>query len=227
MNILWVLGAGAGAVVGALVWAGITSMTNLEVGYVAWAIGGLVGLGSYLMGGRGSFAGLSCAVLALMSILLGKALALQVFVKANLRERCLAMCTRDHYQERVKAAAEFAELKSEDDYPRFMIQHEPTRAKVPAQVTAEELDSFKEFNVPVLERLHREKLDFEAWRELAVNTNVQSLMRQAPLLEALFKSLGPIDLLFGFLGIGTAYRIGSGQLKAKGKPAGTGSQGSA
>src|SRR5262249_23589264 len=129
MNILWVLGAGGGAIVGALIWAGIARTTHLEVGYVAWAIGGLVGLGGYWVGGRGSFAGLSCAVIALMSILLGKALALQVFVKANFRDQRLAICTPDLYKKQIKAAAEFAELKSEDEYPKFMVQHQYTNAK--------------------------------------------------------------------------------------------------
>src|SRR5262249_8803605 len=151
----------------------------------AWAIGGLVGLGSYWLGGRGSFAGLSCAVIALMSILLGKALALQVFVKANFRDQRLAICTPDLYKKQIKAAAEFAELKSEDEYPKFMVQHQYTNAKAPAQVTPEDLDRFKEYDAPLLERLQREKLDFDAWRELSADTDVQVLMQKAPLLKAL------------------------------------------
>ena len=47
------VGAFVGAVIGAVIWAVISGATGVEVGYVAWAIGGLVGGGAALCGGRG------------------------------------------------------------------------------------------------------------------------------------------------------------------------------
>ena len=41
----WMLGGFAGAAIGAVVWILVTYYTNAEVGYVAWGVGVLAGLG--------------------------------------------------------------------------------------------------------------------------------------------------------------------------------------
>lgn len=65
------LGA-AGAVLGALVWAGIAALAGVEIGYVAWGVGALVGGGAVLGGARGMPHCVCAAALALAGILGGK-----------------------------------------------------------------------------------------------------------------------------------------------------------
>lgn len=62
-----------GAMLGAAIWAGIAYATNLEIGYVAWAIGGLAGGGMYLgFRNQSTIAGLIASFMALLGIVVGK-----------------------------------------------------------------------------------------------------------------------------------------------------------
>ena len=58
------LGGALGALVGACIWAAVSWATHLEIGWVAWGIGCLVGAGAVAMGGRGKQAAAVCALLA-------------------------------------------------------------------------------------------------------------------------------------------------------------------
>lgn len=78
-----------GGAVGVGLWAGIVALTGYEVGFVAWAVGGLAGLGA-LMGaqGRGSVAiGVIAGAIALASILGGKFISARMWVDAEADER--------------------------------------------------------------------------------------------------------------------------------------------
>ena len=77
MKPLGIVGALIGAVVGALAWGLIAWKLQVEIGYVAWGIGLLVGFLSYAMGGRGMSNGVVCAVVALISMFVGKMLAVR------------------------------------------------------------------------------------------------------------------------------------------------------
>ncbi|MCA9003544.1 MAG: hypothetical protein KDB61_16590, partial [Planctomycetes bacterium] len=76
MEINAVLGAVIGAILGAIVWAAIAAYTGYEIGWVAWGVGGAVGLGAFMMEGRGAMSGIVCGVLAVVAILAGKFMAL-------------------------------------------------------------------------------------------------------------------------------------------------------
>ena len=66
------IGASIGAILGALIWYGIIYFTEYEIGIVAWGIGALVGFGAAVCGGEGLLMGGISALLALLSISLGK-----------------------------------------------------------------------------------------------------------------------------------------------------------
>jgi hypothetical protein len=73
-----------GAMIGAAIWAGIGIATGFEIGYVAWAVGGLAGLGMYLGYREQNFkAGLVAAGMAVGGILAAKVLIF-VFLFASL-----------------------------------------------------------------------------------------------------------------------------------------------
>jgi hypothetical protein len=77
MRIGGIFGAIVGGIAGALVWGLIAKFLNIEVGYVAWAVGLAVGFLSYAMGGRGVANGILCAIVALAAIYGGKVLAIK------------------------------------------------------------------------------------------------------------------------------------------------------
>ena len=72
-----ILAAVGAAIVGALVWKFIAITFGIELGILAWGIGGLVGFAAAQLGSRGDYSAAICAVLALLSILGGKYLIME------------------------------------------------------------------------------------------------------------------------------------------------------
>ncbi len=82
--LLSILGGLAAAVVGALVWAAIAIITNLEVGYVAVGLAFLVSLAVRYLGNGGTVIyGFIGALCSLFGILLGKVFILLWFVSKD------------------------------------------------------------------------------------------------------------------------------------------------
>ncbi len=69
-----VVGGVLGGLVGAVVWATVTFYSQWEIGWIAWGIGGLVGLGVHLGSRRqgGIRFGTTAVTLAIAAVLLGK-----------------------------------------------------------------------------------------------------------------------------------------------------------
>lgn len=68
------VGATVGGLVGAGIWAGVAYQMHVEVGYIAWVVGGLTGLGAAI-GARhhaGILSGMIAVIAAVASILLAK-----------------------------------------------------------------------------------------------------------------------------------------------------------
>lgn len=77
MKPLGILGAVIGGAIGAVAWALIGWKLDAQISYVAWGVGLLVGFLSYAMGGRGVANGVTCAAIALLSMFIGKILAIK------------------------------------------------------------------------------------------------------------------------------------------------------
>lgn len=73
-------------IIGALIWGGITYATGYEVGYLAWGIGGLVGLGVMIGSDEsaGMVSGLIAIALANVSIFAGKMFAVWMLLSSML-----------------------------------------------------------------------------------------------------------------------------------------------
>ncbi len=81
-----IVGGVVGGLVGAAVWGAVTYYSGWEIGWIAWGIGGLVGLGVHL-GGRGhggARLGAIAVVLALAAVLLGKYATVRIELSAFL-----------------------------------------------------------------------------------------------------------------------------------------------
>jgi hypothetical protein len=194
------VGAVGGGVAGAVLWSIVARLTGLEIGYVAWAVGGMVGIGCYSLGGRGQAAGAFCAVVALVSIVAGKALTIQQFVSG--------VGIEGVYQQLLPQAEAFVAIESDEGYPEFMVRNQYTDARRPQDVKEEEVVLFKTFAAPLLEDLGRNKPAFEEWKEKpVVQAYFGEVASNSSVLDILVDSLGPIDLIFALLGVGTAFQI--------------------
>ncbi|MEQ1823568.1 MAG: hypothetical protein ABL949_13740 [Fimbriimonadaceae bacterium] len=205
MKPLSLIGALAGAAVGALAWGAIAWKLNVEVGYVAWGIGLAVGFLSAMLGGRGTSNGAMCAVVALLGIFGGKVLAAKWSIPDLVKDPATISSM---YGEAMKEVDDFKLVKSEGDHAKFMIDHGFTEATDPAQVTSEELADFKDTSLPRLQAWAEKKPTSEEFGELisgAADTNVGWVESS----QAAVQGLGLLDILFAFLGIVTAFRVGA------------------
>jgi hypothetical protein len=103
MNLLkMAIGGAVAGLIGAAIWAAIGYFTGLEIGWIAWGIGMLVGIGVRLVGSQeiayfdktqrrmvrsrvgaeGPLAGMVAAVLAVVSVLAGKYALVHLFLSA-------------------------------------------------------------------------------------------------------------------------------------------------
>ncbi len=80
--IFWIIGGVTGGVVGTIIWLAVAMSTGMELGWIAWAVGGLVGLGVRIPA-RGSEAagpGLTAATIAIGAILSAKIIMIMLIV---------------------------------------------------------------------------------------------------------------------------------------------------
>jgi hypothetical protein len=212
MKPMSVVAAVVGGVVGALIWAAISYFTHREIGYVAWAVGGLVGLASLFAGGAGATNGVICAVIALLSILGGKYVATKAFVGDALVEN-----QRKIHAELMGDARDLAKVQKKDDAAirTFMKSHNYVeKSRKTKDITDEEVDDFRNDSIPMLETMAEEQPTFEAWRKTDhANAILDDMEASLDAGNLVFEDLNAIDLVFGFLGIATAFRIGSGGRK--------------
>lgn len=151
MEINAVLGAVGGAILGAIAWALIAVYSGYEIGWIAWGVGAGVGYGAHLLEGRGRAMGAICAVLAALSILGGKMMVVNHFVNEEVASMTDFQPTRENYEAIKAEAVAFAALGSEQEYPAFMVQYQYTEAATAAEVSQEEVNDFKEWNVEHLQ----------------------------------------------------------------------------
>jgi hypothetical protein len=92
-----IIGGLIGGVVGAALWGGISYFTGYEIGWIAWGVGGLVGLGCALASSEvGPAHGIVAVVITVLSILGGKFLAVELS-KSQVVESYLNQFQDDEY----------------------------------------------------------------------------------------------------------------------------------
>ena len=213
-----IMAAGAAALAGALVWMGIAVVFDYEIGLVAWAIGGLVGFASAVTGARGSAAGAMCAAMALAAIIGGKFLAFQTF-QASLADMMQGeeMWAGDEMQAWFEEVQVDAELYmgldgSESALRQFMLERNYTEGYSVEEITDEEIEAFLDYDAGDLEWIAASAPSFEEWRE-HIQANFSDLSTDISTMDLVVESLGLIDIVFLFLGLSTAYRLGESGLR--------------
>lgn len=204
-----IAGAMGGGVVGAALWAAITSCTNYEIGFIACAVGALVGVGM-MLGARdvqSSMCGVVAAVIAVASIVGAKFAVVQIVVN----------------QQEVK-------LQS-----NFVVTEDLTKMFVADQLVEEYEKSGKTLTWPDGRTVHSAEdpshYPKDLWQDLearwtllhddqkrvyeeATEVKFKTLLKDASATtrDEIFKgSFTFWDVLWFFLAVGSAYKIGSGQ----------------
>lgn len=114
---------------------------------------------------------------------------------------------RDSYEEELNDAAQFTKtVFSDDDLRKFMVNYDYSESYEEKGVTAAEISEFKEYTQPHLEQLYQEQPSLEEWRGNSV-----AAINDISTFDLMIKSLGFMDVLFLFLGVGTAFRLGRGE----------------
>jgi len=210
MNPLSIVGAIVAGIIGALIWGAISFFTGYEIGYVAWGIGFLVGMGVVVTGGGSPMAGIMSAVVALVAILGGKALAVKFEIDKSINE-----VATQSFSEYEQSAAKYAALEEGASYAQFLVDEEWTDAKKAEDVPAGEVEDFELVWVPFLEAITDGSVTSENWLQKSEPGKgfKAATSELVSIPGAVKEGLGLFDLLFGFLGIATAYRVGCGGSK--------------
>ena len=209
LNLAAIAAAAAAALVGAWLWRFTAVNFGYEFGIIAWGIGGAVGFAAASAGSRGVQAGAVCAVLAFGAIVVGKYWAYSAFVD-QFQEAISGVSEfdedmYDYFEEEVEDARLLVNSSGSDDFVRrFMVERGYTDATDPARVSADELTDFREYVEPRLREMAESAPGFEEWQA----SSIEALDQISP-WAMMREDFGILDILFAFLGIGTAFRLGS------------------
>jgi len=211
MPILAIASSLISALVGVLIWAAIAYFANLEVGYVAWGIGLLVGVASAKTGGKGPAMGVVCALLTLLSIFGGKMLATDYIIKKELR----TYMTHELYDEFKFDSDAFQKLPadlSDKDIMQFMQEHnyDYDENGNKRNITSQDLATFKAQNIPSFKSFAEDNPTFEEWQDDCVKYSLD-----VPIYSLVIDDLNLIDIVFALLGVCTAYGLVSTKKEAR------------
>lgn len=185
---------GLAALAGAAVWAAIALLLDHEFGLLAWGIGGAIGAAMLHGGARGTLLAIAAGALALAAIGTGKHLAFQSVVRTEATKVFADFGAAQHagFAEQCKEWQALGPNPDDAKVREFARKHEiefTTRAAFDA-LTGSLMQDFLA-NQPTLDQ----------WRSQLV----EHTAREASFLEFLKAAFHPLDLLFAFLGIVTAY----------------------
>ncbi|MCP4769014.1 MAG: hypothetical protein GY875_22480 [Gammaproteobacteria bacterium] len=206
----WLIAPMAVAVLGALLWYFIAVTFEYEFGWIAWLIGGAIGYAALATGARGIATGVVCGMLVIVSICGGKYMTVASY-QAELAEMMSTplefegIDMQAFYRQEINDARVFATLGDDDASLRyFMVEYEYSEfSKIPL-ITDDELEMFREYTAPRLKDIHLNRPSFDEWRQYSLGT-----IEDLSTFDLMVDSLGLIDFVFFFFGIGTAFRLAS------------------
>ncbi len=201
------------AIFGALLWKFIAVTFEYEFGMIAWLIGGAVGFSAAMIGAKGQASAISCGALVLLAIIAGKYMAIASF-QTELVEAMAETIQYDgtelqeFYEEEMNDAKQFSDAVFDNESLRnFMVEHGYSEYDEQESVTDEEIENFKKYDKARLEQMAYSPPGFDDWKQ----NNLTSRIEDISAFDLVIESLGLIDLLFIFLGVGTAFKLGYGE----------------
>jgi hypothetical protein len=200
------------ALCGALLWYGIAYAFNYELGLIAWGIGGAVGFSAATVGGKGETTGIICGVLVVLSIFGGKYMTAASYQDLFVEQiSALSEDGSDElkavYEQQLAEAKLFVETVTDDQSLReFLVNTGYSEGFESSQVSEEEIRDFKEYSESALLDMVANEPNFEQWRSAAFSTELTEFST----FDLMAADLGLLDIVFVFLGVGTAFRLGRG-----------------
>lgn len=201
-------GATLGGLVGAALWTAVAFLFHYEIGWIAWGVGVAAGYGAAKFGDRLDWTtGAAAAGIAVLSIALGKFAAVHLVV-----DDAIAEITRSE----TGVSDEFA-ISYVADEVVLAFQQEGRAVNWPGGVEPSNPSSETEYPRDVwgeavtawTELTPKERADFKTELTSGMQANADTIREHA--VQAGFReSFGALDLLFVFLAIGSAYKLGSG-----------------
>jgi hypothetical protein len=200
---LGTVGALGAAILGMLVWFLLIKWTNTEFGIVAWGVGGLTGIGCRVLGaGYSQKLGIIAGVCAFLAIVGGEYLATHAAYSRFVDE---FLGTAYEYQ--MAYAKRAVQVKTETEARAFLAAEQDEGAGESGEVTAQDVSEFMNDDLPQLKEFvagRPNRAEFEA----KVRASLRSMESQASVLK---ESVSLWTLLWLFVGVGTAYRLGTGE----------------
>jgi len=200
-----VLSGVVAGLIGAAIWGGITYATGVEIGWIAWGVGGLVGLAVRLgaSGDEGATHGFIAAVIALASIVAGKFLAVYLFV-ASLPPFDIPTSPQNMI---VGYALDICDERAAKGKP----------VRFAPGMDAGKASKAEDFPKDVWQEASKQWDKLGADGQQAEIKKRQEIMRQASQFlqgelrtRGFWASFSAFDLLWGFLAVATAFRLASG-----------------
>lgn len=200
----WVLGGLIGGLLGAIVWVAIAYLAHVEIGWVAWGMGGLVGLGVRLAAGdeMGPKPGIVAAILAIVTVYAAKYLTVYLIIAAEMPK--VEVTANDLIVDLAdQVVVERTTKRQRVNWPKgTRPEMTASQADFPADVWKEATARWNKLG----EAEQQQRLAARRKEIAGALSELKSSIRG----EAFKKSFGPLDLLWFFLATATAFKVGSG-----------------
>jgi hypothetical protein len=201
------IGAAIGGLIGTVIWALVAYFLNVEVGYIAWAIGGLVGFGSAIGTKGGSpTSAMIAVVITIVSICAGKFVA--VYLAMSGAAAAMTLTTEELTDEFCISliADEICYAKMDRgeriQWPPGANREAPEKqSDYPADIWADASSEWTAMN-PQERQQAKENYVNDA------NMDLQGMQGQLT-LQAFLASFGIIDIIFFVLAVVTAWNLAS------------------
>ncbi len=202
----WIIGGTVAGVVGAAAWAGITYASHKEFAWIALGIGALVGPGVRFGAGDdgGSSPGMTAVIIALLSIVVGKLIAVVLLAASLDIEGQMPVTTNDLVADLARDVVKERAAKGKRVAwpPGKSADTAENLADYPADVRQEATLRWQKLGADEQNRRVAEQKKETA----ALASEYRAELRG----EVFQKSFGPINLLWFGLAALSAFKIGSG-----------------
>ena len=197
------------SVLGCIAWLAVLLIMDAEYGLVALLVGGMVGYAGVITGAKGQTTAIVCAFFTIMAIFSGKYFAIEILQAAVTQIEELSELEkaelRTAFLEEKQIAQEYITLPDANySLKQFMIKYQFSFAREADDVSQQELQEFEIYSKPRLIRIATTNPDFEQWMNNTID-DIQGISS----MEIIQDSFDFYDLLFLFLGVITAYRLGN------------------
>jgi len=208
-------GAVAGGVIagaiGAIVWAGIAYLTGYEVGWVAWAVGGLVGFGVVIgnSGQRNRYLGALAVVITVLTIVAAKYTTVQLVLSndSEIMSAVVAGLENDELVISYLADNVVVEFMSEDKPVEWPAGVDPSQASTeveyPSDVWAVAQSRWDRMSLDERERFRSDLAETVSANLAVAMDDVRGEMAHLGFVG----SFGLMDIIFFGLAIATAYKV--------------------